>query len=254
LLLDLERHVIIVPTYNERENIDALVRGIIGLGLDSQVVLVDDNSPDGTGQLADELAAQVPGVRVIHRPDKLGLGTAHIVGMKAALAGGAVHVLTMDADFSHHPRYIPNILDGLSRYDVVIGSRYVAGGDTLFCTMSRRLLSRGANLVARKTLGLAAGDATAGFRGYRREVLESIALDEIVSDGYSFLIEMLYGCQRQGWRIGEIPIVFENRQRGASKISKAEIFKAVQTVLSLGLGRLGEEPGPRSMAAGGRGP
>jgi dolichol-phosphate mannosyltransferase len=236
----LGRHAITIPTYNERDNIRPLVDGIIGLGLGSQVIIVDDNSPDGTGQLADELAAEHPALDVIHRPAKLGLGTAHIAGMKAALAAGADTVLTMDADFSHHPRYIPDLLAALERYDVVIGSRYVDGGGTLSCTWPRRALSRGANLFARSVLSLPAGDATAGFRGYRWEVLESIALDDIVSNGYSFLVEMLYRCQQRGWRIGEVPIIFENRQRGASKISRAEILRAMQTVLRLGWERLRE--------------
>jgi glycosyltransferase involved in cell wall biosynthesis len=244
----LDDHAIIIPTYNERENIALLVEGIVDLGLDSQVIIVDDNSPDGTGQLADELAGHHAGVRVIHRPGKLGLGTAHIAGMKAALDSGAACILTMDADFSHHPRYLPDLLAGLERFDVIIGSRYVPGGGTLYCTAPRKALSRGANLFARTVLGLHAGDATAGFRGYRRAVLESIPLDEIVSNGYSFLIEMLYRCQRQEWRAGEVPIIFENRQRGASKISKTEILKAMQTVARLGwerfAGRLGPGPDP----------
>ena len=234
----MKRHAIIIPTYNERENIVLLTEQLIELDLGSQVIIVDDNSPDGTGELADELAAHHSVVEVIHRSGKLGLGTAHIAGIKQALASGMDLIVTMDADFSHHPRYIPNMLAGLERFDVVIGSRYVPGGGTLGCTLPRKALSRGANLFARITLSLHAGDGTAGFRGYRREVLESIALDEIVSNGYSFLIEMLYRCQRQGWRIGEVPIVFENRQRGTSKISKAEIFRALQTVSRLGWERL----------------
>jgi dolichol-phosphate mannosyltransferase len=234
----LEKHAVIIPTYNERENIGLLVESIVGLRLGSQIIVVDDNSPDGTGELADELAARHDGVRVIHRSGKLGLGTAHIAGMKAALSDGVACILTMDADFSHHPRYLPDLMAALGRYDVVIGSRYVAGGGALYCTLPRRTLSQGANLFARMVLGLSAGDATAGFRGYRRAVLESIPLDEIVSEGYSFLIEMLYRCQQRGWSMGEVPIVFENRQRGASKISKLEIFKAMQTVLRLGWERI----------------
>ncbi len=233
----MERHTVIIPTYNERENLNALVEEIIGLGLGSHVIIVDDNSPDGTTVLADSLAKRYATVRVIHRPEKLGLGTAHIAGMKLALAEGSGHILTMDADFSHHPRYIPDLLAMLPECDMVIGSRYVQGGGTLYCTASRRVLSHGANHLARSMLKLEAGDATAGFRAYRRSVLESIALDEIVSDGYSFLIEMLYRCQQQGWRVGEVPIIFENRQRGASKISKTEIFKAMRTVLQLSLER-----------------
>jgi len=237
--LDKHSSSIIIPTYNERENIGLLVADIMGLELGSQIIIVDDSSPDGTGELADKLAVQYPSIRVLHRPGKMGLGTAHIAGMKAALGAGMSYILTMDADFSHHPRYIPSLLAGLERLDVVIGSRYVPGGGTLYCTTPRKALSQGANLFARTVLSLHAGDATAGFRGYRRAVLESIALDEIVSNGYSFLIEMLYRCQRQGWRIGEVPIVFENRQRGASKISKSEIGRAMQTVVRLGWERFG---------------
>jgi dolichol-phosphate mannosyltransferase len=237
--VELDRHAIVIPTYNERENISLLVTNIFELELDSAIIVVDDNSPDGTGELADELAEEYPSLHVIHRPGKLGLGTAHIAGMKAALDRDMDYVLTMDADFSHHPRYIPDVLVALEQYDVVIGSRYVPGGGTLYCTAPRKALSRGANLFARTVLSLRAGDTTAGFRGYRRAVLESIALDEIVSNGYSFLIEMLYRCQRRGWRVGEVPIVFENRQRGTSKISRTEILRAQQTVLRLGWERLG---------------
>ena len=244
----LSRHTIIIPTYNERENIVPLVENIVKLGIGSHVVIVDDNSPDGTGRLADELAAQHDGVDVIHRAGKLGLGTAHIAGMKAALDRGMDAILTMDADFSHHPRYIPDLLAALDRFDVVIGSRYVPGGGTRYCTLPRKALSHGANLFARTVLSLGAGDATAGFRGYRREVLESIALDDIVSNGYSFLIELLYRCQRQGCSVGEVPIVFENRQRGASKISRAEILRAMQTVVRLGGERIGRKSAAHSSA------
>lgn len=245
----MDRLAIVIPTYNERENIGSLVDSILGLGLDICVIIVDDNSPDGTGSLVDELASKHAGVHVIHRPSKLGLGTAHIAGMKAALNINATHVVTMDADFSHHPRYLPDVVDSLREFDVVIGSRYVPGGGTLHCSAARRALSRGANLFARTVLSLQAGDATAGFRGYRQAVLRSIRLDEIVSDGYSFLIEMLYRCQRQGWRVGEVPILFENRQRGASKISKSEIFKAWQTVARLGWERLDDRGGGGGAAA-----
>jgi len=224
---------VIIPTYNECENIRPLVESIVGLRLGSRIIVVDDNSPDGTGRLADELTTVYSCLTVLHRPTKLGLGTAHIAGMKAALAGGTDYVLTMDADFSHHPSYLPGLLVTLARFDVVVGSRYVPGGGTAYCTLPRKALSRGANLFAHVMLGLHTGDATAGFRGYRRAVLESIALDQIVSNGYSFLIELLYRCQSRGWRIGEVPIRFENRQRGASKISKTEILKAMQTVLRL---------------------
>lgn len=245
---DLERHAIIIPTFNERENLSELTHEILDLRLESQIIIIDDNSPDGTGKLADELAERYAGITVVHRPRKLGLGTAHIAGFRTAVALGANRIVTMDADFSHHPRYLPALLSALDHHDVVIGSRYVSGGGTRYCTLPRRLLSRGANFFARAALGLQAGDATAGFRGYRRAVLESIALDQVFSDGYSFLIEMLDQCQVLGWRIGEIPIIFENRQQGTSKISRIEILKALRTVMRLGWRRARRLSGARHVS------
>jgi dolichol-phosphate mannosyltransferase len=247
--------VAIVPTYNEAENIRLLVADILAVGrgeLEStlppaeslapipiDMIVVDDNSPDGTGQIADELAARYPLVHAIHRASKLGLGTAYIAGFKYALERDYNRIITMDADFSHHPRYLPAMLaKSRGEADLVIGSRYVRGGGTQGCTMPRKVLSWGANAFAKVTLGLQAMDCTAGFRCYRREVLESIDLDAIVANGYSFLIEMLFMCQRQGWRVGEVPILFENRRRGASKVSKQEITKAFSTVLRLARERL----------------
>lgn len=232
---------VIIPTYNESDNIEALAKEILALRLGSgqalgditEIIIVDDNSPDGTGEIADELAKVYRGVKVIHRSGKLGLGTAHIAGFKEALALGADCIVTMDADFSHHPSYIPDLVARSRDAKLVIGSRYVDGGGTVNWGWQRQILSRGANTFARLVLGLKAHDCTAGFRCYRREVLESIELDEIFSDGYSFLIEMLYKCQRRGWGIGEVPIIFEDRRRGASKISQREIFKALYTVLCL---------------------
>lgn len=225
--------VVIIPTYNESENIALLIGELHGFVPELAVIVVDDNSPDGTGKLVDDLAARDARVFPLHRPSKLGLGTAHIAGMKFALANQFEPILTMDADFSHAPRFIPPILRAMQSFDAAIGSRYVTGGGTLHCTTARKALSRGANLFARGMLGLSASDTTAGFRAYRRTVLDSIELDAIKSNGYSFLIEMLYQCQKQGWRIGEVPIIFENRQRGASKISRQEIFRALGTVVRL---------------------
>ena len=224
---------VVIPTYNESENIALLIGELHTFLPTLAVIIVDDNSPDGTGKIADEFAARGARVFPLHRPAKLGLGTAHIAGMKFALANNFDPILTMDADFSHAPRFVPELLRGIQHYDLVIGSRYVPGGGTLHCTAARKALSRGANLFARSMLGLDATDTTAGFRAYRRAVLESIALDAIQSNGYSFLMEMLYQCQKQGWRVGEVPIIFENRQRGASKISRQEIFRALGTVLRL---------------------
>jgi len=236
---------VIVPTYNEADNLDELLRQLLALPTPIGAIVVDDNSPDGTGDMAEQWAAENPDrVYVIHRPAKLGLGTAYIAGFKKAIDDlGAERILTMDADFSHNPRYIPDMIALSRTKHVVIGSRYVPGGGTRNCSRKRIFLSRGANFMARTLLGLKARDATAGFRLYRREVLQSIPLDEIFSSGYSFLVEMLFLCQRRGWQIGEIPIVFEDRRKGQTKISRQEILKAQYTVLRLFLRRLrGGEP------------
>jgi dolichol-phosphate mannosyltransferase len=230
--------MVIIPTFNECDNLEPLVQQILALEENLGVIIVDDNSPDGTGELADKLARRYEEVQVIHRPGKLGLGTAYIAGFKLALATGAERVMTMDADFSHHPRYIPQLIAMAEVCHLTIGSRYVNGGGVRNWGWQRRFLSRTANLVVRLTLGLHAHDCTAGFRCYRREVLEGIDLDSIFSDGYSFLVEMLFCCQQLGNSVGEVPIIFENRRHGSSKISRAEIFKAWYTVLRLGWGRL----------------
>jgi dolichol-phosphate mannosyltransferase len=229
---------VIIPTYNESDNVVTLVEEIVALHAVAHIIIVDDHSPDGTGQIADELAKQYHEVHVIHRPGKLGLGTAYVAGFKLALTLPTDCIVTMDADFSHHPRYIPALIAQTRVYDLNIGSRYVDGGGTINCNLWRRFLSRMGNTVARLTLGLKASDCTAGFRCYRREVLETIDLDAIFSSGYSFLVEMLYECQQLGYRIGEVPIIFENRQQGASKISRGEVGKAAYTVLRLGWERL----------------
>jgi len=230
---------IIVPTYNEADNIGDLLTQILALPVPVGVIVVDDNSPDGTGELADEWAVRYPtAVHVVHRPGKMGLGTAYIAGFKHGLSLGARNMMTMDADFSHNPRYIPALIEMSRIKHVVIGSRYVAGGGQQNCTWKRIMLSRTANFVARFLLGLKAKDATAGFRLYRREVLESIPLVQIFSSGYSFLVEMLFLCQRRGWQIGEVPIIFEDRRKGQTKISRQEVFKAQYTVFRLFARRL----------------
>jgi glycosyltransferase involved in cell wall biosynthesis len=236
---------VIVPTYNEADNLDELLAQLLALPDQIGAIVVDDNSPDGTGEAAERWAARHPGrVLVVHRPAKLGLGTAYIAGFKKALhETPAERILTMDADFSHNPQYIPALIAMSRSRHVVIGSRYAPGGGARNCTRKRIWLSRGANFVARGLLGLKARDVTAGFRLYRREVLLSIPLDDIFSSGYSFLVEMLFLCQRRGWQIGEVPIIFEDRRKGQTKISRQEIFKAQYTVLRLFLRRLrGGEP------------
>jgi glycosyltransferase involved in cell wall biosynthesis len=229
----------IVPTYNEADNLDELVTQLLALPVPLGVIVVDDNSPDGTGDLAERWAGDYPDrVYPIHRPAKMGLGTAYLAGFRKALELGAGQIMTMDADFSHHPRYVPAMIAMAEDRQVVIGSRYVDGGGTLNCSWKRVVLSRGANLFARTLLGLKAKDATAGFRLYRREVLASIPLGQIFSSGYSFLVEMLFMCQRQGWSVGEVPIIFEDRRRGQTKISRQEVFKAQYTVFRLCFRRL----------------
>ena len=230
----------IVPTYNEKENIEALVTQLLELPTGVHVLVVDDHSPDGTGQIVDRLAEAHPGrVSVIHRAGKLGLGTAYIAGFEQALAEGADLICTMDADFSHNPRYIPDMVDKIEQgCDLVIGSRYVPGGGTSGCTFDRKVLSWGANAFARFMLGLKANDTTAGFRCYRREVLERVEPQTIKASGYSFLIEMLFRVQRTGWQVGEVPIIFENRRLGTSKISQGEVLRALQTVFRLARTRL----------------
>lgn len=225
--------VVVVPTYNESDNIPNLIKEILNLPICAHVIVVDDNSPDGTGKMLDDIALCEPRVHPVHRPAKLGLGTAHIAGMRQAFALNLEPIVTMDADFSHHPRYIPALLAGLEQADVMIGSRYVPQGGTRFFSIQRKILSNGANAFVHLLLGLRATDCTAGFRAYRRAVLESLDLDSIFSNGYSFLIELLFLCQRNGWCIGEIPIIYEDRRAGKSKISKAEIYKATYTVLRL---------------------
>jgi glycosyltransferase involved in cell wall biosynthesis len=229
-----DRALVIVPTYNEKENIAHLVRRLRALPGNIHVLVVDDNSPDGTGAIVDALAAQDPGVHVLHRAGKLGLGTAYKAGFAFGLQGPYQYLCTMDADFSHSPESVPDLLTkATSGYDLVVGSRYVAGGQIVGSTPLRKLLSYGANWLAHIVLGVNTRDCTAGFRCYRRQVLETIDLDMIFSSGYSFLIEMAFHCQRAGFRIGEVPITFVNRRAGASKISKSEIYKAFYTLVRL---------------------
>lgn len=239
-MLDVPDTLVVLPTYCERENLERMIVMLLELPLELGVIVVDDNSPDGTGRIADELAGKNAGrVLVLHRAGKLGLGTAYRAGFDRALTTTAARIMTMDADFSHHPRYIPSMVQAnIGGYDLVIGSRYTPGGGAPDFPLQRRFLSGGANAFARFTLGLRAKDVTAGFRCYRREVLESIPLNAIFSSGYSFLIEMLFMVQRAGFSIGEVPIIFEDRKAGSSKISRQEIFKALYTVCRLSARRV----------------
>ncbi|MCL4833778.1 MAG: polyprenol monophosphomannose synthase [Caldilineaceae bacterium] len=226
--------LVIVPTYNEKESITRLVGQIRGLAGDIHVLVVDDNSPDGTGGLVDGLAGADTGIHVLHRAGKLGLGTAYKAGFAFGLARPYQFLCTMDADFSHSPESLPALLAKASTgYDLVVGSRYVPGGGVEGWPTSRKILSAGANLLAHLLLGVSIRDCTAGFRCYQRHVLEAIDLDAIFSSGYSFLMEMAFYVQRAGFRCGEVPITFVNRTEGSSKISKTEIYKAFYTLLRL---------------------
>jgi len=219
--------IVVLPTYNEAENLPPMVSEIFSLGIEGlEIIVVDDNSPDGTGQIAEELASRHPGrLQVIHQAGKLGLGSACLCGFEEALARGADYVVEMDADFSHTPSYLPLLLEKMKSCHLVIGSRYVEGGrvDERW-SIWRRLLSRGGNLYARLVTGLSVQDTTSGFRCYRREVLEN--LPPIGSEGYAFQIEMAYLCQKRGYRLCELPIYFEDRALGRSKMSLAIILEA----------------------------
>ena len=229
------KSLIIIPTYKEKENVEHLVRTLFDLGQEIEILIVDDNSPDGTGDIADRLAAQDDRVHVLHRPGKLGLGSAYIQGFKFALDHGYDLIFEMDADFSHDPSYIPHFLEKIKECDVVLGSRYVQGVNVINWPMSRLLLSYFANFYTRIITGLPIKDATGGFKCYRRSVLQAIDLDNVKSDGYSFQIEMTFKCWKKGFRISEMPIIFYERQRGHSKMSKKIVREAVVMVWRLRL-------------------
>ena len=226
--------LMIVPTYNEQENISRLVNRLRALPGDVHVLIVDDNSPDGTGAIVDDMAARDPAVQVIHRSGKMGLGSAYKAGFQYGLDHAFQYICTMDADFSHSPESLPALLDQAAQgFDLVVGSRYVKGGAVVGSTPPRKAISYGANWLAHTMLGVTIRDCTAGFRCYRRQVLEHIDLDAIFSNGYSFLVEMAYRCQQAGFRGSEVPITFVNRTEGSSKISRMEIVKAFYTLVRL---------------------
>ena len=233
------RCLVIVPTYNERENLREIVDRVLEQGPHFNLLVVDDNSPDGTGELADQLAAENPRVSVLHRAGRMGLGTAYIEGFQFGITAGYDYLFEMDADFSHDPSYLPRFLERMGEgYDVVIGSRNIAGGGVRNWPLSRRLLSRGGSLYAGMMLGLTVTDATGGFKCFKRQVLQALDLGAIRSNGYSFQIEVNYRCQQLGFRIGEIPIIFVDRTRGKSKMSRGIILEAVKMTWKLKLEQL----------------
>jgi len=226
--------VVCLPTYNERENLERMVRALGRVfaehRLDGRVLVIDDGSPDGTGRIADELAEELPWLSVLHRPAKQGLGPAYLAGFARALADGADLILELDCDFSHDPADVPRLAAAAGEADVVLGSRYVNGGGTRNWGLVRRAISRGGCLYAQAVLGLPFRDLTGGFKCYRREVLESIALDRIHAKGYAFQIETTYRAIRAGFRVAEVPITFVDREVGGSKMSRAIVLEAVWRV------------------------
>jgi dolichol-phosphate mannosyltransferase len=221
------RTLVVIPTYNERENIGPLVRQILGLE-GFRVMVVDDNSPDGTGQLADALASEFPGrVEVIHRTGRRGLGRSYVEGLGLALTRDTDLVCQMDADFSHDPKFLPDLIAAAADHDVVIGSRYLNGISVVNWPLQRLILSTLANRYIRAVTGLVARDCTGGFRCWRRDALARIPLGAIVSDGYSFIVETLFEAARRGCRIGEVPIVFVERRLGSSKLSGGVLLESM---------------------------
>ncbi|HTU15557.1 MAG TPA: polyprenol monophosphomannose synthase [Solirubrobacterales bacterium] len=229
---------VLLPTYNEADNIGPMVEALKPkLSGGDRILVVDDNSPDGTGRLADELAAADDTVVVLHRREKEGLGPAYLAGFKVALDGGAELIVQMDADFSHDPAYLPRLIAGAETADLVIGSRYVPGGGITEWGQVRRLLSRGGSVYSRAVLGVDIRDMTGGFKCFRRKVLETIPFSEIAASGYSFQVEMTYRVIRAGFDVMEVPITFRERQAGASKMSTGIVAEAAWKVPAMRFGR-----------------
>lgn len=223
-----------IPTYNERENLQAITEAVLASDPRLEVLIVDDSSPDGTGEVADRLAVGDKRVHVLHRSQKQGLGRAYLDAFRWALSRPYQYVLEMDADFSHHPKYLPQLLDEAERgADLVLGSRYVPGGGTLNWGRIRQMISRGGSLYARTALGIPIRDLTGGFKCFRRGVLESIDLAAVRSNGYAFQIELTYRALQKGFRVKEVPIVFEDRRVGQSKMSRTIFFEALIMVWKL---------------------
>jgi dolichol-phosphate mannosyltransferase len=229
------RLLVSLATYNEAGNLAALVEEIHKYVPHAHVLVIDDNSPDGTGRIADELAARDPRVHVLHRPGKLGLGTATLAAMNYAIEHGYDYLQNMDADFSHPPRFLPGILAGMDRHDVMIGSRYVAGGGTENWPLVRKAISRSVNTLVRFLFRMPVKDASGAFRCYRVSKLREAHLEETRSRGYSFQQEVLFRCHKAGCKLGEYPIVFENRRAGASKVNTREAVRSIGMILYLGL-------------------
>jgi dolichol-phosphate mannosyltransferase len=244
--------LVVIPTFNERDNISKLIPELLCQGGGIHVLVVDDNSPDGTGDVVEGMAGINDRVHIIHRPGKMGLGSAYRDGFRIALALGAVKIVQMDADFSHDPKSIPALLNKLDQYDLVIGSRYLNGVSVVNWPIRRLLLSYLANVYTRMITGLDIYDCTSGFKAFRREVIEAVDLDTIRSDGYSFQIEMNYRCAEMNFDTAEVPIIFIDRHAGTSKMSKQIVREAVIMVWKLKLGSILSRVLPSGGKYGGR--
>lgn len=228
------RSLIVIPTYNEIENLEPITTAALGVTPEAvHVLVVDDGSPDGTGKKADELAAKNPRLHVLHRTKKEGLGPAYIAGFRWGFQNNFDHIVEMDADFSHDPKYLPTMLDLLKKHDYVLGSRNVPGGGTVNWGILRKIISRGGSMYARLILGVPVRDFTGGFNGWNRKVLEGINLDTMESGGYSFQIELKYRAYKKGFRYIEFPIIFEDRRVGKSKMSSKIVIEALSMVPKL---------------------
>ena len=248
---DLGRVLVVIPTYNEAANLEPVLGRLRGAVPEADVLVVDDGSPDGTGEIADRLAAADPSVHVLHRTEKAGLGAAYVAGFRWALATGYDALVEMDADGSHAPEELPRLLAALRDADLVIGSRWVPGGEVRNWPASRLLLSRGASLYTRVLLRYPVRDATAGYRVYRRAVLEDLKLDEVASQGYCFQIDLGWKTWRAGWRVVEVPITFTERVVGQSKMSRAIVTEALWRVAAWGLTSRSRSARAKALAARG---
>lgn len=231
--------LVLIPTYNERENIIPLVKTILDLPDSVDVLVIDDGSPDGTAAAIDEQYRGEHRVQVLRRPKKLGLGTAYSAGFRQAIDQGYDAAITMDADFSHNPAHIPEIIQTSKTADVVIGSRYVPGGATQNWSWIRSFISRIANLMAHMVLSLQPSDCTSGFRLYQNRALKELDFETVMAEGYSYLVEILFRAAKRNLTVAETPIIFVERRAGKSKISRAEIFKAIQTIFRLRFSKSG---------------
>ena len=240
------RVLVVTPTYNERDNLEALCAAVLASPIHADYMIVDDNSPDGTGQLADELSAKEPRIKVMHRPGKMGLGSAYRQAFGRALADGYDAVISMDGDWSHDPQYLPDLVAGAANADLVIGSRYLNGISVVNWDLSRLIMSQVANTYARVVTGMPFRDCTSGFQCLTSRALAAIGLESIRTDGYSFLVELKYRVVHAGLHGVEVPIVFTQRRAGTSKISKAEIGRSMVTPWKMRLGFW--EGGPRTRA------